>query len=224
MIDPDTVRGLLTAIELKDAATAAHTWRVTLYARTLAESAGITGDRLRTLTVGAALHDVGKIDIDDEVLRKAEGLSDAEFEIMQRHPVLGYDRLVSMGVDDPEILGLVRSHHERWDGRGYPDGLAGEQIPLTARFLAVVDVFDAMTSIRSYREDVGEAAAERALGALLDGAGSQFCTECVSLFESLYRGGSVNWILHYYNDGENVPGFDSIDHLDEFVRGLRPST
>lgn len=213
---------MLTAIELKDAATAAHTWRVTLYARTLAESVGIIGDRLRTLTVGAALHDVGKIDIDDAVLRKADRLDEAEFAQMQRHPVLGYDRLVAMGIDNAEVLGLVRSHHERWDGRGYPDGLLGEAIPESARYLAVVDVFDAMTSIRPYREAVGEAAAERALGVIREGAGRQHCPVAVDAFEALYRRGGLGWILHYYNDGTNVPSFESIDHLDDAVRALRP--
>ncbi|MEL6795920.1 MAG: HD domain-containing phosphohydrolase [Planctomycetota bacterium] len=222
MIDSDTLRGLLTSIELKDAATAAHTWRVTLYARTLAESVGITGDRLRRLTVGAALHDIGKVDIEDAVLRKADSLNDEEFEVMRRHPVLGHDRLVSMGVDDAETLALVRSHHERWDGLGYPDGLKGEAIPLVARYLAVVDVFDAMTSIRPYRESVGEAAAERALEIIRAAAGSQHCGHCVEMFERLYRGGGITWILHYYNDGENVPSFEAIDHLDDAVRDLKP--
>ncbi|MEO0631710.1 MAG: HD domain-containing phosphohydrolase [Planctomycetota bacterium] len=222
MIDSDTLRGLLTAIELKDAATAAHTWRVTLYARTLAEAAGITGDRLRLLTVGAALHDIGKVDIDDAVLRKTDSLSDDEFEVMRRHPVLGYDRLVSMGVDDDEVLALVRSHHERWDGLGYPDGLKGEAIPLAARYLAVVDVFDAMTSIRPYRESVGEAAADRALEVIVAGAGSQHCAECVATFEQLYRRGGITWILHYYNDGKNVPSFEAMDHIDGAVRDLKP--
>ncbi|MEO1717257.1 MAG: HD domain-containing phosphohydrolase [Planctomycetota bacterium] len=222
MIDSDTLRGLLTSIELKDAATAAHTWRVTLYARTLAESVGITGDRLRRLTVGAALHDIGKVDIEDAVLRKADSLNDEEFEVMRRHPVLGYDRLVSMGVDDEETLALVRSHHERWDGLGYPDGLKGEAIPLVARYLAVVDVFDAMTSIRPYRESVGEAAAERALEIIRAGAGSQHCGHCVEMFESLYRRNGITWILHYYNDGEHVPRFDAMEHLDDAVRDLKP--
>lgn len=223
MIDPDAIRGLLTAIELKDAATAAHTWRVTLYARSLAESRGISGDLLRRLTVGAALHDVGKIDIDDAVLRKADRLNEDEFEAIRAHTVLGHGRLQSMGMIDDEILGMVRSHHERWDGAGYPDGLAGEAIPMGARFLAVIDVFDAMTSVRPYREEVGEPAAERALCLIREGRGTTFCPECVDAFEDLYRSGGVNWILHYYNDGEQTIGFESIEHLDEAIRGLAPS-
>ncbi len=222
MIDPDTIRGLLTAIELKDASTAAHTWRVTLYSRALAESLGIDGNRLRRITVGAALHDVGKIDIDDAVLRKADRLNEDEFEAIRAHPVLGYDRLRSMGLGDTEILGMVRSHHEKWDGCGYPDGLTGEAIPVAARFLAVVDVFDAMTSVRPYREEVGTPAAERALGVIRDGRGVSFCPVCVDAFEGLYRSGGVTWILHYFNDGEQTVGFDSIEHLDEAIRGLAP--
>lgn len=222
LLDADAIRGLLTAIELKDAATAAHTWRVTLYARALAESRGIAGDWLRRLTVGAALHDVGKIDIDDAVLRKADRLNEDEFEAIREHPLLGHDRLRSMGLTDEDILGMVRSHHERWDGGGYPDGLEGEAIPMGARFLAVIDVFDAMTSVRPYRDEVGEPAAERALEVIRAGRGDVFCPECVDAFEDLYRSGGVNWILHYYNDGEQSVSFESIEHLDDAIRGLAP--
>jgi putative two-component system response regulator len=190
LLDADAIRGLLTAIELKDAATAAHTWRVTLYARALAESRGIAGDRLRRVTVG----------------RRG----------------LGHDRLRSMGLADEDILGMVRSHHERWDGGGYPDGLAGEAIPMGARFLAVIDVFDAMTSVRPYRDEVGEPAAKRALEMIRAGRGDVFCPECVDAFEDLYRSGGVNWILHYYNDGEQSVSFESIEHLDDAIRGLAP--
>lgn len=222
MIEPDILRALLKAIELKDAATAAHTWRVTLYARALAESKGVAGDRLRRITIGAALHDVGKIDIDDAVLRKADRLNEDEFDAIRAHPVLGHDRLASMGIADAEILGMVRHHHERWDGGGYPDGLAGEAIPVAARFLAVVDVFDAMTSVRPYRDQVGEPAAERALGVIRGGLGTVFCGECVDAFEDLYRSGGVSWILHYYNDGDQTVSFESIEHLDDAIRGLAP--
>lgn len=222
MIDPDAIRGLLTAIELKDAATAAHTWRVTLYARALAESRGILGDRLRRVTLGAALHDVGKIDIDDAVLRKAGRLNEDEFEVIRSHPVRGHDRLRSMGLVDPDILGMVRSHHERWDGGGYPDGITGDAIPVGARFLAVIDVFDALTSVRPYRDQVGDEAAERALRAIREGRGSAFCPECVDAFEELYRSGAATWILHYFNDGEQTVAFSSIEHLDEALRALAP--
>lgn len=163
MIDADAIRGLLTALELKDASTAAHAWRVTLYARATAEAGGISGDRLRRLTLGAALHDIGKIDIRDDVLRKLGPLSPDEFAEMRAHPVTGYERLVAMGVDDPDLLALVRSHHERLDGLGYPDGLRGDQIPEAALYLAAADTFDAMTSYRPYREHMGEPAAEVAL-------------------------------------------------------------
>ncbi|MEM9165735.1 MAG: HD domain-containing phosphohydrolase [Planctomycetota bacterium] len=223
MIDPEAIRGLLTAIELKDAATAAHTWRVTLYARALAETLGLTGERLRLVTVGAALHDVGKIDIDDAVLRKAGSLDDDEFAVIRTHTTLGYDRLRSMGVDEPVILGLVRSHHERCDGSGYPDGLVGNQIPLEARYLAVVDAFDAMTSIRPYRDEVGEPAALVAIDDLQQGAGTRYCARSVEAFATLFRTGALDWILHYYNDGAETPGFDAIEHLDDAIRALRSS-
>ncbi|MEM8756266.1 MAG: HD domain-containing phosphohydrolase [Planctomycetota bacterium] len=222
MLDGATIHGLLTAVELKDAATAAHTWRVTLYARALAESFGISGERLRRLSLGAALHDVGKIDIDDAILRKAGPLTDAEFDAIKRHPAIGYDRLVGMGVTDPEVLGLVRSHHERWDGRGYPDGLAGTDIPEAARFFSVVDAFDAMTSVRTYRSIIGDDAARVALKAIEADEGTRYCGLCVEAFASLFRTGRLDWILHYYNDGVDVPDFGSIEHLDDAIRSLKP--
>lgn len=222
MLDAQTIRGLLTAVELKDAATAAHTWRVTLYARAVAESFGITGDRLRMLSLGAALHDIGKIDIDDAILRKAGPLTDDEFEQIKQHPTLGHERLVAMGVHDPEVLGLVRSHHERWDGRGYPDGLAGESIPEAARYFAVVDAFDAMTSVRTYRRQLGAEAARIAMEALEADRGSRYCGACVDVFAALFRSGGLDWILHYYNNGVTVPAFESIEHLDDAVRSLKP--
>lgn len=204
-MSPDIVQALVRTIELKDQSTAAHTWRVVLYTRALAERAGLDHDTIGRLSVAAALHDVGKIDIPDEILQKPGRLTPEEYEVIKTHTVLGYDRLVRMGENDPILLNLVRHHHERHDGAGYPDRLAGEAIPLGARYFSVIDTFDALTSHRPYRHEVGEQAAERALGVIQDGIGSQFSRDAVELFAQLYRTGELDWILHHFNDEAPVP-------------------
>ncbi len=206
-MDLDIVQSLVKAIELKDRSTAAHTWRVVLYTRALAEQAGVEKALVERLCIGAALHDVGKIDIPDAILTKADRLTDAEFDIIKTHTTLGHERLVRMGETDEHLLELVRSHHERWDGLGYPDGLAGESIALGPRFFAVIDSFDAMTSIRPYRNQIGEDAAEVALLELEAGKGTRYWPEAVDAFTDLYRSEQITWILHYFNDDVPVPDF-----------------
>ena len=105
------------------------------------------------------------------------------------------------------LLELVRHHHERWDGKGYPDGLARQQLATGARIFSVIDSFDAMTSHRPYRHDVGAAAAERALEELAAGSGAQYWPEAVTTFERLYRSGRLDWILHHFNDAANTLEF-----------------
>lgn len=202
-MSPDIVEALVKTIELKDQSTAAHTWRVVLYSRALAEKAGMARDFIARLTVGAALHDVGKIDIPDEILQKPGKLTEEEFAIIQQHPALGYDRLKRMGEDDAILLDLVRHHHERVDGKGYPDRLTGDSIPVVAKYFAVIDTFDALTSFRPYRKEVGEAAAEKALIELNDCIGTRYDKAAVELFTDLYREGALEWILHYFNDANS---------------------
>lgn len=199
-MDPSVVERLVREIEVKDLSTAAHTWRVVLYARALAEEAGFDHDMIRRITHAAALHDVGKLDIPGAILQKPGPLTADEFEVIKTHASRGHERLVAMGEDDPVVLEFVRHHHERWDGGGYPDALAGEAIPIGARFFAVVDSFDALTSIRPYRSDVGPDAAERALVELKAGVGTRYWREAVDGFAALYRAGRLDWILHHFND------------------------
>lgn len=208
MLSPEIVQSLVKIIELKDASTAAHTWRVVLYLRTMAEEARFDHDTIGRLTTAAALHDFGKIDIPDEVLQKPGKLTDEEFSVMKQHTVLGHERLLQMGVDDPVVLNLVRHHHERHDGLGYPDGLKGERIPRLPRYFAVIDSFDAMTSIRPYRREVGEEAAKRALAEIQAGAGTRYAPDAVEVFSKLYETGQLDWILHYFNDQCPVPAFE----------------
>jgi HD-GYP domain-containing protein (c-di-GMP phosphodiesterase class II) len=201
---PETLRALVNSIEVKDLSTAAHTWRVVLYARAMAEESGIDGERLERITTGAALHDLGKLDIPAEILQKPGKLTDEEFGVIKAHAVLGHARLIAMGETEPLLLDLVRHHHERWDGAGYPDRLAGEAISVPARYFAVIDSFDAMTSRRPYRSTVGPAAAEAALTELRAGAGTRYWTQAVDLFTGLYRSGHISWIGECFNDAADA--------------------
>jgi HD-GYP domain-containing protein (c-di-GMP phosphodiesterase class II) len=210
----DTIQALLEAIELKDQSTAAHTWRVILYSRALAEEAGESDDTIHRLTHAAALHDVGKLGITSSVLSKQGPLTDAERRTMQKHTTLGYELLLGMGAEDPLMLELVLHHHERWDGLGYPLGLAGEQINVAARRFAIVDSFDAMTSIRPYRTDVGSDAGERALKELEAGVGTRYWAPAVASFARLYRTGRLDWIRDHFNDLKAPPRFGPVDLAD----------
>jgi HD-GYP domain-containing protein (c-di-GMP phosphodiesterase class II) len=205
-MSPDILQALVTLIEMKDHSTAAHTWRVVLYTRAMGDEYGLPHDEVDRLGVAAAVHDIGKLDIPSNVLQKMGPLTDAEFAIVRTHPVTGHERMVAMGEDDPLVLQLVRHHHERIDGKGYPDGLAGEQVPLAARFFSVIDTFDALTSHRPYRHDVGEDAARRAVVELQAGIGSRYDARAVEMFAALFREGKLDWILQHFNDGSEVPG------------------
>jgi HD-GYP domain-containing protein (c-di-GMP phosphodiesterase class II) len=210
----DTIQGLLEAIELKDQSTAAHTWRVVLYSRALAEAAGKPLDYIDRITNAAALHDVGKLGLSSAILLKPGRLTDAERATMQKHTTLGHELLLGFGADDPLMLELVLHHHERWDGLGYPHGLKGEQISIPARWFAVVDTFDAMTSIRPYRNDVGTDAGERAIAELHAGKDTRYWPHAVDTFTDLYRSGHLNWIRDHYNDLKNPPRFGPVDLAD----------
>jgi HD-GYP domain-containing protein (c-di-GMP phosphodiesterase class II)/pSer/pThr/pTyr-binding forkhead associated (FHA) protein len=147
----DTVTILAQAIELRDDYTGGHTRRVSTYAVLLAEALEIPPEQLHWIRVGTPLHDIGKIGIDDAVLRKPGRLTDDEFEHMKEHTVKG-DEIIQTIPDLQPIRPIVRSHHERYDGGGYPDGLAGDDISPLARVVALADAFDAMTSNRPYRK------------------------------------------------------------------------
>lgn len=145
-----TVDALATALETRDVETAGHCRRVSAVAVELAKAAGIGTPDLATVQYGAALHDVGKIGVPDAILRKTGPLTEDEWTIMRRHPELG-ERMLA-GIDFlRSALPIITYHHERWDGQGYPRGLAGPVIPLGARVFAVADALDAMLSVRPYR-------------------------------------------------------------------------
>ncbi len=146
-----TLEGWARALELRDENTEGHTRRVTEIALRLARRMGFTGGELEQLRRGALLHDIGKMGIPDAILRNPDTLSDEEQAIMRRHPEMAYHLLDQIEYLRP-ALDIPYYHHERWDGAGYPRGLKGEEIPLAARIFAVVDVFDALVSDRSYHQ------------------------------------------------------------------------
>jgi ribonuclease P protein subunit RPR2 len=165
-----TVRALANAVEARDAYTGKHAERVAAYGMAIARAAGVRVGEHPEIEFGFLLHDIGKVAVPDAILYKADALSPEERALVARHPVIGWEIL-----RDVEFLGeakaVVRSHHERWDGGGYPDGLAGEEIPLAARVFAVADALDALTTDRPYRP---AASLEEARAAIAAGAGTQF--------------------------------------------------
>ena len=146
------VQMLARALEAKDAYTRGHSIRVSQYSVGTAERLGFDGPSLDGIRLGAELHDIGKIGTREAVLHKPGSLTEDEFRQITEHPVLGERMLSALAREQPDVLRIVRSHHERLDGRGFPDGLRGEKIPIEARIVAVADAFDAMTTRRPYRE------------------------------------------------------------------------
>lgn len=174
----ELLQSLGSVIAKRDADTDTHNYRVTLYSVRLAETMNLNRDSIESLIVGAFLHDVGKIGIPDQILLKPGRLTEEEFEIMKRHVLYGGEI-----IQDSNWLKLARDvvlfHHEKFNGSGYPHGIYGEDIPLSARLFAVVDVFDALMSKRPYKEPL---LIDDALKILQDGAGGHFDPEVVAIF------------------------------------------
>jgi hypothetical protein len=175
----DAVQSVIEAIEAKDPYTRGHSRRVGFYAEVIARALGLPEDDVQEVKLGGQLHDVGKIGIPDSVLRKTTALADDERRAIERHPVIGEQIASPLLKCHPTILAIVRWHHERFDGRGFPDGLSGSVIPLGPRIVAVADAFDAMTSARPYRPALPFATAVRELARE---AGRQFDPACVRAF------------------------------------------
>jgi HD-GYP domain-containing protein (c-di-GMP phosphodiesterase class II) len=171
-----TIEKLATAVALRDDCTGDHSQRVTVFAILLGQQLHLSAEDLELIRVGTPLHDIGKIGIEDAILRKPGKLTPAEFEVMKTHTTLG-TKFIEPIPDLRPALPIVRSHHERWDGHGYPDGLKGEDIPRLARIVAVADAFDAMVFDTPYRQgrpvEIAFAEIERQQGA-------QFAPEVVA--------------------------------------------
>ncbi len=173
-----TVESLALAIDAKDRYTNEHIQRVKEVAVRIGVKLGLVGDDLRALETGALLHDIGKLAIPEQILSKAGRLTDEEFEKIKSHPDMGAKILQPVPFPFP-VMPIVRHHHERWDGKGYPSGLKGDAIPLGARILAVADVYDALTSDRSYRRGWS---AEKTMEHIRENSGSHFDPDVVNAF------------------------------------------
>ncbi len=177
----NTIKSLGNAIAKRDSDTNSHNYRVTIYSVRLAEKMGLNEAHIKALIKGAFLHDVGKIGISDNILLKPGKLTTEEFEIMEQHVVLGWEIIKDNGWLN-DATDVVLYHHEKFDGSGYPHGLKGENIPLTARIFAIADVFDALTSNRPYKKAFS---IERSLKILREGKGSHFDPEFLTRFEQI---------------------------------------
>lgn len=177
------VKGVIATLELKDPYTRGHSERVASYASILAKEIGkFSKEEQKSFYYACLLHDIGKVHIPDSILMKPGKLTKEEFEIIKSHPSVGAEAVQNVqGIKDS--LSVIRSHHERWDGKGYPDQLVGEEIPILARVTAIADAFDAMASSRSYRAAMP---VEEAYKRILEGKGSQFDPSLVENFIKVF--------------------------------------
>jgi putative nucleotidyltransferase with HDIG domain len=174
---------LAAMLEAKDTDTLGHSRRVTRHAERIARGMGLSDEEVARVRIAASVHDIGKVHTPRAILAKPGSLTDDEIEVMRRHPVDGARMTAEMG--DPEITAIVRHHHERLDGSGYPDGLRGDAIPLGSRIVSVADTFDAITSSRRYH---GTRAHRQALEAVSEEAGTRLDPDAVAAFLRYYSG------------------------------------
>jgi len=186
-----SVQSLAEALEVKDPYTRGHSVRVSHYSVVIAREMGIDGEMLRRIELGGHVHDIGKIGVREDVLNKPGKLTNEEYQHIMTHSMVGWKILAPLLGEMPEALNIVRSHHERFDGRGIPDRLAGTDIPLEARIAAAADSFDAMTSDRPYRPGLSM---EEALAELVRCSGSQFDPRVVDAVIAAVEGGTFTLI------------------------------
>ncbi|WP_319405128.1 HD domain-containing phosphohydrolase [uncultured Desulfosarcina sp.] len=186
-----TLYAFVGAIEARDPYTEQHSNRVTRIAIALCRAMGGSQEEQDILNVAGQLHDIGKIGIRDDILLKPGRLTDEEFRIIKEHPVIGANIVERLGLWDRE-KNIIKCHHERFDGKGYPNGLAGENIPMLARILSVADVYDAIASDRAYRKRMEET---KILEIMYGGSGTQFDAGVIDTFRSLYDQGALKAII-----------------------------
>jgi len=172
------IRAFINSIEAKDKYTQGHSERVAAYSVQIAEQMKLSKHQIQLIRQGAVLHDIGKIGISDHILNKPGRLDDDEFAAIHTHPLIGVKILEEVGLE-PEVLEMVRSHHERMDGKGYPDGRSAKELSLASRILCVADAYDAMTSDRPYRKGMP---LEKVIGILEECKNTQFDAEIVDAF------------------------------------------
>ncbi|MDT9725653.1 HD-GYP domain-containing protein [Xylanibacillus composti] len=201
------VKSFIVSIEAKDAYTFGHSERVSRYAVELAKLLPEFQQkgRLKSMRLAGLLHDIGKINIPESVLSKPDKLTDEEYELVKTHPVIG-GRMVEKISSLDSLKDGVLYHHERWDGRGYPSGLAGEEIPLDARILAMADAFDAMTSSRAYREALP---VSEAFKRIREGRGTQFDPNLVDCLDVL----QVAWLRIHKQSQNEMQEFETMTDL-----------
>jgi HD-GYP domain-containing protein (c-di-GMP phosphodiesterase class II) len=203
------VRAILIRLGEKDPSTEGHTRRVATLAVAIGERLGLPEGQLRQLALGGLLHDVGKLAVPNAILNKPGKLSDAEFSEIRRHPGAGRELLTELGGFSPLVLDLVESHHERLDGRGYPNGVSAGELDLAIRILTVADVYDALTADRVYR---AAWPADRALALLEDEADSAFDPDCVAALRTVVVA----------DEPEHRPAAPALEPRPATARGLRP--
>lgn len=182
----DTIRAVTNSIEARDPYTRGHSQRVGEIAKTIAEELDWSQEEKDVIDWGAALHDVGKIGIPDVILKKPGKLTDEEYGVIKSHPSIGAEIVKEISFLEP-IMPYVLEHHERYDGKGYPKGLAGDNISIKARFLAVADCYDAMTTDRPYRKGLET---QTAFNEIVTNAGTQFDPEIVGAFKRAFDSGN----------------------------------
>jgi putative nucleotidyltransferase with HDIG domain len=207
-----TIEGLAMAIEAKDQNTHEHLFRVRTYVQEVARTMQLSEKELQALHTAAFLHDIGKLAVPEHIINKPGKLTPEEFEKMKIHPVVGAEILERVRFPYP-VVPIVRSHHEWWNGAGYPDGLKGEEIPIGARVLTVVDCFDALVSDRPYRKAMST---EEAMAILKSMSGTQFDPAVVAVLENLYEG------LEQKAKELELPGFHRLNTEVEVSRGIAP--
>jgi len=173
-----SITSLIAALEARDHYTRGHSESVSLLVSEMGTQMGLASEEIDSLGIGGKLHDIGKIGIPDHILLKPGRLTEPEFAIVREHPLTGAHILGSIP-SMQAIIPVIRHHHERFDGRGYPDGLKGKEIPLWARMTAVADAYDALTSDRPYRKGMSQG---KALNIIEDVRGTQLCPDCVDVF------------------------------------------
>ena len=183
-----TMESLATALEARDEYTKGHSQRVSDVSLLIGQRLGFGADSMEELRIGTILHDIGKIGVPDAILNKSGRLTDEEFELMKAHPVIGYEICRPLMLSEG-VLMLIRNHHEKLDGSGYPDGLKGGELPLSLRVVCVADAFDAMSSRRPYRNVMD---IKMVISELSRGAGIQFDPVVVEMLKDLLQGGHLN--------------------------------
>jgi HD-GYP domain-containing protein (c-di-GMP phosphodiesterase class II) len=181
----ETALALSKTIEAKDRYTSGHSQRVSVFSVELAEKLNFDEERLETMRIGSLLHDIGKVAVPDSVLLKPGLLDDDEFHIMKRHPMAG-DRILAAIPGLRDMADIARSHHEKWDGSGYPLGVSGDAIPLEGRICAIADAYDALTTKRSYKSAMS---LEKALEIIEKDAGTHFDPDLAKVFVAMKRNG-----------------------------------